>query len=226
MLHPIIHRFRWLLPLLMLPGLLAASGLPWQGPHWQKVPAITIIAREDDPRLPAVREAVEFWNRTFGTLRTPFHLGAVSRVDGTVPEQVLLDLSDATISGPWTRQHAEPFASFSGDLLIVLSDAEFVSFTSGIGDRMLVAIRNASYPPLSSPNVLQNVVAHELGHALGLQHGSDLATLMCGRPASCRPAAFISDQPRMFPLTSADIAHLRELYPVTWTPSMPHRGNK
>jgi len=51
-----LRRLRLLLPLLVVPGLLAAFGLPWQGSpiHWRKVPAITIIAREDDPRLPAV----------------------------------------------------------------------------------------------------------------------------------------------------------------------------
>ena len=107
----------------------------------------------------------------------------------------------------------EPFASFPGDLLIVLSDAEFVSFTSRIGDRMLVAIKNGAHPPLSLPNVLPNVIAHELGHAIGLEHNSDPTTLMCGRPAACRPAAFLSDTARMFPLTPADISRLRESYP-------------
>jgi hypothetical protein len=117
-----LRRLRLLLPLLVVPGLAAAFGLPWQWspPRWQKVPAITIIAREDDPRL------------------------------------------------------------------------------------------------LALPNVLHNVIAHEIGHALGLQHNGDPTTLMCGRPTSCRPAAFTSDEPRMFPLTSADIARLRELYPANW----------
>jgi hypothetical protein len=66
----------WLLPVLMVPGLVTAFEPPWQWspPHWQKVPVITIIAREDDPRLPVVREAVEFWNRTFAALPTSFRL--------------------------------------------------------------------------------------------------------------------------------------------------------
>jgi Matrixin len=211
-----LRRLRLLLPLLVVPGLVVAFGPPWQGSplHWQKVPAITIVARENDPRLPAVREAVEFWNRTFAGLPTPFHLGAITRVDGSVPDQDLRDLSE---SGSLSiRHHPESFATFGGDLLIVLSDADFVSFTSRIGDRLLIAIKNGSDPPLTLPNVMHNVIAHEIGHAIGLPHNADPTTLMCGRPASCRPAAFKSDEPRIFPLTTADIERLRELYPPNW----------
>ena len=213
-----LRRLASLVPLLAVLGSVAAFGLPWQWtpPRWQRIPAITIVAREDDPRLPAVRQAVDHWNQLLGALPTPFHLGAITRVDGRVPDEDLEALADWSVRGLWIRHHPQPFAAFGGDLIIVLSDDEFVSFTSRIGDRMLIAIKNGSRPPLSRPNVLPNVIAHEIGHAIGLEHNEDPATLMCGRPAPCRPAVFASDDPKMFPLTPADVATLRELYPKDW----------
>jgi Matrixin len=211
-----MRRAPLILTFLIVPAVLWAFGQPSLRnlAHRQRNAAITIVAREDDPRIPAVRDAVEFWNHTLAELPTPFRLGPITRVDGTVSETDLNDLSSANPRGFWLRHHPQPFDAFHGDFIIVLSDAGFVSFTSGIGDRMLVAIRSAAAPPLSLPNVLHNVIAHEIGHAMGLEHNTDPSTLMCGRPAPCRPAAFASDTPHMFPLTSDDMARLRELYPA------------
>jgi hypothetical protein len=98
----------------------------------------------------------------------------------------------------------------------VLAQSAFVSFTTppfGENSKRIVAIRGTRFPPMSLPNVPRNVIAHELGHAIGLGHNSDPATLMCGRPASCRPDLFRSNQPRMFSLTDSEKRRLLTLYP-------------
>jgi hypothetical protein len=86
-----------------------------------------------------------------------------------------------------------------------------------------VGIRGTSFPPMNLPNVPLNVIAHELGHAIGLGHNSDPTTLMCGRPAPCRPNLFRSDRPRMFPLTDDEKRQLLTMYPPQWKPQSDTR---
>ncbi len=183
---------------------------------WAKIPSITVVSAEGDPRIEAVREAVAFWNRTFADLGTPFRLGNIALVTGSVPDGEIQSLGDQVLHHIWSPTVPETLERLPGDLLIVLSDARFISYTAYRGDRVIVAIKNGDTFPLNLPNVLRNVIAHELGHGVGLEHNSDPALLMCGRPAACRPDAFESATPRFFPLSAEERTRLLMLYPKNW----------
>lgn len=185
---------------------------------WKKVPAIVVVAPEQDPRLHVAREAVDFWNRTLAEIGTPFRLGPAVQSKEAVPVSYLRSLSEQVSPVAWF-DFPESIRGLPGDIIVVLSEGDIVSFAahSRSAEKVLIGIRSHRLPPMTLPNVYRNVIAHELGHAIGLGHNSDPTMLMCGRPAPCRLDAFRSDTERFFPLTEQEKAQLLRTYPVTWT---------
>src|SRR5215510_4199977 len=158
-----------------------------------KVPRILIsVGQSGDARVPLVHAAVAHWNGLLSGMGSGFRLGPVS-MGGSASGQ-------------------------SGAIVVVLSDGEFVSHVRrlGGGQGAVAMIRNTDSPPTSLPNVKRNVIAHELGHAIGIGHNSNPTLLMCGRPAPCRPALFTSQTPKYFPLGASERSQLLAMYPSGW----------
>ena len=204
--------------------ILIVAGFTTDAAHaqlWRSVPKITVVSPAGDQRLRAVDEAVAFWNRTLQEIGSGFRLGPVTRMVRPIPEEALQQLSTSVLGGRGrTANFPAALRDLPGDITVFLATSEFVSFASPFNenDKRVIGIRGISYPPMNLPNVPRNVVAHELGHVIGLRHNSDPTMLMCGRPAPCRPALFRSDQPRMFPLTGDEKSWLLAMYPGGWKP--------
>ena len=99
------------------------------------------------------------------------------------------------------------------DIVLVLSRQDIMSYAWELprieSGRHLVVIRQVRGPDRGDPMVSRHVIAHEVGHTLGLLHNADPHTLMCG---PCQPLTAESDNRGFLPLTDSERNALREWY--------------
>jgi hypothetical protein len=189
-----------------------------QSRGWNKIPAVVVLGREGDSRNQLVSDAVDFWNKQLAEIGSGFRLGSITFISEIIPPEGLVDLSKTVLDRGGTLEPPPSLMKIEGDLIIALSDGDFVSFAARFPNtgKRLIGIRSFQRPPFRFTNVGRNLIAHELGHAIGLGHNDGPANLMCGRPAPCRPDAFRSNVERYFPLTEQEKQFLLKLYPLTW----------
>jgi hypothetical protein len=201
-LLPVVHLYTWLVRMKRFVGFVlviavlsgnavhAQSGSPSQ--EGRSVVAVSSSA--GDARLGLVDEAVSFWNKTLQGIGVCYSLGPVTWLVQSVPEEALQS-GQLVESGRGPSKIPPVLLDQSWDITIFLAESEFVSFAvgpSGPDRKEVLGVRGLRFPPLTLSNVARNVITHLLGLALGLRHNSDPTTLMCGRPARCRPALFRS----------------------------------
>ena len=111
-------------------------------------PYARLIVPENDARIPVAREAVDFWNRTFAELGTPFRLGPMMPITAAVRVDVLQDLSARVVGRGEPVDFPASVQNLPGDVVMVLSDGDFVSFAarSSSSKKVIIGIRSDRLP--------------------------------------------------------------------------------
>ena len=175
---------------------------------------------QDDARLASTREAIAFWNRTLAELDLPLRLTETALVVASPSSRIFENYARRIWQqARWGRlppgfAGPAPPPELTGlavDIVVFLSKQELMSVAWPLASspRFFVAISADAESPPHHPTTLRNVIAHELGHTLGLVHNGDPAALMCGEAACLMGFA---EAQRFLPLTLEDHMRLRELY--------------
>ena len=181
---------------------------------------VVLTPSADDDRLDPAREAIAFWNARLAETSVATRLIG-PRVVVASPVTRALENYARRVAQRAVRLpggDAEPDAppeltGLDADIVLLLSRQDILSYTWPLPRieprRYLVVIRAVRGPDRSDAMVSRHVVAHELGHALGLLHNDHPHTLMCG---PCAPLTSEPDATGFLPLTDGERARLAALH--------------
>lgn len=201
-------------PLLALFALLSApGGAAASAPDEHRV--VIVAYDTNDVRLPMALDAIAFWNDVLAELDLNVRL--VEEIHVASPVTRALENYARSISqragrlrgGPGEPDAPAEVTDFGVEAVLLLSRQDLMSFAWPLPRRPghFVAIEEDRAAMAVNPNIARNVIAHELGHTLGLRHNRDPTTLMCG---PCRTHELAVDRPEYMRLTERDRRRLVE----------------
>ena len=182
--------------------------------------SVTILTSSlQDERFGPTNEAVDFWNEVLAGLGVATRLGKpvvqseTPRVVESYARLIAQRAGRLPVPARLEPEVPEALGAIEGDIIILLSEQDIMSFAWALPrldpKRYLVVIRKVRGLDRNDPMVSRHVVAHELGHALGLYHNDAPHTLMCG---PCQPLTAESEANGFLPLTNDERARLVELH--------------
>jgi hypothetical protein len=193
-----------------------------------------VISTANDAKFSDVDKAVSFWNETLANLGTPFRLGSITYIPEVIPHEdifrTIFDWQRFDLSRPGYNRRKMVLLNLpahirrlNGDVIVALTEADGPSFAMAqrTPGKVLVAIQNRWR---LRGRLIQNLIAHELGHVIGLNHNAIPTALMCGHVDYITQCSFEGGAFEKFqPLTEGDRAALLDMYPPHWSDEGPPR---
>lgn len=179
---------------------------------WAQLPrerhVVVLCAAAAADRLSVASEAIAFWNRVLSELQLGTRFVETTLIATSDSERVLENYTRAVWQqvgrlSPGDRGPREPrdLEGLGADVVVFLSQQPTMSFAWPLRQSP------GFFVAVPSQTVTRNIIAHELGHALGLTHHNDPSVLMC---SPCQGGRI--DETSFLPLTRHDRLRLRELH--------------